>query len=153
MQGLELSNGRSTSDMTLFEDANALLHLAPQAQGWCSWCCRWQYHQLIEECILTRDVYECQGCFRRTLPCRFACGAFSRGFDLWDEEKCAACQGRVGGAASAAVCPILVTFVSGERLVRGLPYHSGALAGAMLMVHTAQPSLHPRGAFFRTAAS
>jgi hypothetical protein len=92
MQALELTSGSTA--MVAGESAD--MHpSSPQRQGWCSWCCHWQYHQLVEACLLSRDVYECQGCFRRTLPCRAGCGAFSRGFDAWDEERCAACQGRV----------------------------------------------------------
>ena len=94
MQPLELVSGSAATDVILGDGAYSHPP-SPQLQGWCSWCCHWQYHQLVEACLLSRDVYECQGCFRRTLPCRIGCGAFSRGFDVWDEERCALCQGRV----------------------------------------------------------
>jgi hypothetical protein len=98
MEAVELAAGSgaiASSDTILDERDGMLLAAAPQVQGWCSWCCQWHYHQRVEECLLTRDVYKCLGCLRRTLACRRACGAFARGFDIWDEERCAACEGRV----------------------------------------------------------
>ena len=95
MEAVELAAGSGATASDTILDERHGMRLAPQVQGWCSWCCQWHYHQLVEECLLTRDVYKCQGCLRRTLACRRACGAFARGFDVWDEERCAACEGRV----------------------------------------------------------
>jgi hypothetical protein len=134
MQAFELS---PNSTAGYVERGRTPVRSAPQVQGWCSWCCQWQYHQLVEECLLTRDVHECQGCCRRTLPCRIGCGAFSRGFDLWDEERCAACQGRVRRARSCHPLKIAANFISGVRLVRGLPHHSLTLARTVFLVQAA----------------
>ena len=134
-------------------DGDAPSPSALRIEGWCSWCCQWQCHQLVEKCMLTRDVHECQGCCRRTLPCRIGCGAFSRGFDLWDEERCAACQGRVRRARSSHPLKIAANFISGVRLVRGLPHHSLALARTVFLVQAALPSFPSRNAALGTAAS
>ena len=119
MEAVELAAGSGATASDTILDERHGMRLAPQVQGWCSWCCQWHYHQLVEECLLTRDVYKCQGCLRRTLACRRACGAFARGFDVWDEERCAACEGRVrhGTAATVIYRRFVTHFILGVCLV------------------------------------
>lgn len=131
-------SGATASDTMLDERDGIPLAAAPQLQGWCSWCCQWHYHQLVEECLITRDVYKCLGCLRRTLECRRACGAFARGFDVWDEERCAACEGRV--RLQSFPEDFATHFILGLCLVRRLSHHSTALTRALFLVQAAQHS-------------
>jgi uncharacterized protein YaaW (UPF0174 family) len=61
-------------------------------EGWCSWCFGKTKHRLVQQNSLRRDVYECEACGRRTLPCRDCDEAFSRGHATWDDESCAKCD-------------------------------------------------------------
>ena len=67
----------------------------PKPSRWCSWCFEQTQHRLVQQNTLRRDVYECEGCGRRTLPCRGCDAAFVRGHPTWDDEKCAKCDGTV----------------------------------------------------------
>ena len=58
----------------------------------CSWCQAETKHLLIEFHKVRRNVYECAGCARRTVPCRTkSCSAMCKG-GLWDSERCAVCS-------------------------------------------------------------
>ncbi|MFC1834884.1 hypothetical protein ACFL2Q_09140 [Thermodesulfobacteriota bacterium] len=61
-------------------------------EGWCSWCFGKSKHRLVQQNSARRNVYECESCGRRTLPCRFCGEAFSRGHATWDDEYCAKCD-------------------------------------------------------------
>lgn len=67
--------------------------------GWCSWCFISCPHALTESRFLRRSSYTCTHCKGNTLPCRKTCGAFARAFPTWDEELCAACDGRFDGVS------------------------------------------------------
>ncbi|KAK3271392.1 hypothetical protein CYMTET_20252, partial [Cymbomonas tetramitiformis] len=65
---------------------------------WCSWCYKRAEHELKDtEGFFPRKPYECRNCKARTMPCRaweFCCGA-TRGGLIWDEQLCAACDGKI----------------------------------------------------------
>eukprot|EP01099_Mayorella_cantabrigiensis_P004949 TRINITY_DN3809_c0_g1_i1.p1 TRINITY_DN3809_c0_g1~~TRINITY_DN3809_c0_g1_i1.p1 ORF type:complete len:458 (+),score=50.33 TRINITY_DN3809_c0_g1_i1:33-1376(+) len=62
------------------------------AQGWCSWCFYETKHSLMQTNIIRRNVYKCDHCGRRTLPCRRCKTALVRGSELYDDELCALCD-------------------------------------------------------------
>lgn len=70
-------------------------------RGWCSWCFEQSMHRLIQANSVRRDVFECESCGRRSLPCRSCDGAFSRGHATWDDETCIKCDGTISSWARA----------------------------------------------------
>lgn len=63
----------------------------------CSWCFDFTQHRIVEQnsTPLRRDVYECEACSRRTLPCRTCELAMARGHAGIDDERCAKCDGTI----------------------------------------------------------
>ncbi len=61
--------------------------------AYCSWCFKKKKHNLVEQNKLRRNVYECTGCKKRTLKCRY-CSNMAKG-GKWDGELCAEHDGSI----------------------------------------------------------
>jgi len=57
--------GRNISDLIADEDEESLSEM-----GWCSWCLLHTSQTLVQPSLITRNVYKCTHCHRRTLSCR-----------------------------------------------------------------------------------
>jgi hypothetical protein len=65
-------------------------------EGHCSWCYKKNIHICTEKALLTRNIWQCQGCLQRTLKCRNPrCGDMARGLLGYDEEMCWVCQRKI----------------------------------------------------------
>ena len=47
-------------------------------RAYCSWCYKKTKHQLEEESLISRDIYQCCSCKNYTLKCRY-CSEMARG--------------------------------------------------------------------------
>lgn len=66
---------------------------------YCSWCFARGEHRLVEDNFLTRNVYKCTGCRKRTVQCRY-CECMAKGTEDWDDECCAEHDGTIASFAS-----------------------------------------------------
>lgn len=70
--------------------------------AWCSWCFQKTNHSVEERSYLSRTVYRCSGCSRRTLGCRW-CKNMAKGVhdsdgadkSTWNDELCAEHDGTI----------------------------------------------------------
>lgn len=65
---------------------------ATRKVGWCSWCFEKTTHQLEQMNPVRRDVYACEGCGARTIPCSACKDAMARGGPGWDDQCCSHCD-------------------------------------------------------------
>ena len=68
---------------------------ATTKDGWCSWCFENTSHKLEQSNPVRRNVYSCEECFGRTLPCSSCGKGFARGGPGWDDHQCASCADEV----------------------------------------------------------
>jgi hypothetical protein len=63
----------------------------------CSWCLREGPHTCVEEHMFSRDVFVCQHCFRKTVPCGKVdtCGGAARRHESGSDSKCLLCMGYI----------------------------------------------------------
>ena len=59
--------------------------------AFCSHCLDRCTHTQTESNWLVRDVYACDGCGERTLPCRLCSDAFAAGSASYDNDLCSVC--------------------------------------------------------------
>lgn len=76
-------------------DDCAGFELATMKTGWCSWCFDRTKHKLEQVNPVRRNVYTCEDCGARTLPCSACKGEFARGGPGWDDQHCAHCAEEV----------------------------------------------------------
>ncbi|KAK3276315.1 hypothetical protein CYMTET_15601 [Cymbomonas tetramitiformis] len=90
---MDPQSARKNSTSTIASAYESEASSAVQSRtGYCSWCFNAGQHIKTREQAfagISRAVYTCVKCSRRTLPCRsIGCGALARGMQGWDEEHC-----------------------------------------------------------------
>jgi len=61
--------------------------------SYCSWCFQRTEHALVEQNYLTRNIYRCCRCKKKTVECRYCRNKARAG--LWDDELCAEHDGTI----------------------------------------------------------
>jgi len=75
------------------EDWNSVDYSKLRLRGWCSWCFEPSNHKLEQRNVVRRNVYICESCTLRTLPCTKCSEGMTRGGVAWDDSWCASCSG------------------------------------------------------------
>jgi len=64
--------------------------------GWCSWCFDKTDHIIDRRNRVKRNVYNCEACSLRTLPCMMCEEGMTRGGPSWDDSICSQCTRETG---------------------------------------------------------